>query len=437
MAHVARAKVRSRKDGAAVPLDDTDKQLLNLMQGKLPARAPPVQGGRRPGRARRGRRSSSASSTCSTSGSSARSRRSSTRARSATQSMLVAAKVDPAFPHRAAQFINTHPGVTHNYLRDHDFNLWFTIAVEPDSALGLRRHARRDRGQDRRGVHPPAADAQALQDPHGPRDGGRDGRAEHRGRGDGADGARADRAERGGRRHGPRDAGPDARRARALRARGRASSASRRRRCSSAWRRCASAAACAASRRSSTTVAPASPRTAWACGRCPTTRSSRPASGWPPSAASRTATSARPTRDWPYSVFTMAHGRSKEECDAVLDAIADDDRHRAARDAVLEHGVQEGADALLHRRVRALGAGARVLTSSLSDTRSAELYRRALGVLPGGVNSPVRAMRAIGRDPIFIERAEGAEIYRRRRQRLRRLRLLLGAADPRPRRSRR
>jgi len=31
-------------------------------------------------------------------------------------------------------------------------------------------------------------------------------------------------------------------------------------------------------------------------------------------------------------------------------------------------------------------------------------------VLPGGVNSPVRAMRAIGRDPIFIERAEGAEI---------------------------
>ena len=31
----------------------------------------------------------------------------------------------------------------------------------------------------------------------------------------------------------------------------------------------------------------------------------------------------RPTYpDWPYSVFTMAHGRSKEECDAILDAIA-------------------------------------------------------------------------------------------------------------------
>jgi DNA-binding Lrp family transcriptional regulator len=32
----------------------------------------------------------------------------------------------------------------------------------------------------------------------------------------------------------------------------------------------------------------------------------------------------RPTyADWPYSVFTMAHGRSKEECDAILDSIAD------------------------------------------------------------------------------------------------------------------
>src|SRR5262245_4905792 len=31
----------------------------------------------------------------------------------------------------------------------------------------------------------------------------------------------------------------------------------------------------------------------------------------------------RPTyEDWPYSVFTMAHGRSKQECDAILDSIA-------------------------------------------------------------------------------------------------------------------
>jgi len=38
------------------------------------------------------------------------------------------------------------------------------------------------------------------------------------------------------------------------------------------------------------------------------------------------------------------------------------------------------------------------------------MYRRALEVMPGGVNSPVRAIRAIGRDPIFVERGEGAEL---------------------------
>src|SRR5436190_9257489 len=51
--------------------------------------------------------------------------------------MLVAAKVDPETPQRPAAVINEHPGVSHNYLRDHEFNLWFTIAVEPDSELGL------------------------------------------------------------------------------------------------------------------------------------------------------------------------------------------------------------------------------------------------------------------------------------------------------------
>jgi len=50
------------------------------------------------------------------------------------------------------------------------------------------------------------------------------------------------------------------------------------------------------------------------------------------------------------------------------------------------------------------------MPASLTDTRSSELYQRALELLPGGVNSPVRAMRAIGRDPIFVERGAGAEL---------------------------
>jgi glutamate-1-semialdehyde 2,1-aminomutase len=44
----------------------------------------------------------------------------------------------------------------------------------------------------------------------------------------------------------------------------------------------------------------------------------------------------------------------------------------------------------------------------LNAVRSAELYERAVAVLPGGVNSPVRAMRSIGRDPIFIASGSGA-----------------------------
>ncbi len=43
--------------------------------------------------------------------------------------------------------------------------------------------------------------------------------------------------------------------------------------------------------------------------------------------------------------------------------------------------------------------------------RSAALFARAGRVLVGGVNSPVRAMRAIGRDPLFIARAEGPHVW--------------------------
>lgn len=41
---------------------------------------------------------------------------------------------------------------------------------------------------------------------------------------------------------------------------------------------------------------------------------------------------------------------------------------------------------------------------------ASELYRRAVKVLPGGVNSPVRAMGQIGREPVFVARGEGCEL---------------------------
>ena len=58
------------------------------------------------------------------------------------QSCLVAAKVDPTAIEQAAQIINEHPGVSHNYHREHAYNLWFTLAVPPDSRLGLEQTVR-------------------------------------------------------------------------------------------------------------------------------------------------------------------------------------------------------------------------------------------------------------------------------------------------------
>jgi DNA-binding Lrp family transcriptional regulator len=129
-------KLRTRKHGAAIPLDELDKRLLNLMQGSFPiARRPYEHVAAQAGISERdviGRVQELIDERI---------------IRQVTpifdtralgySSMLVAAKVDPENPWRAANVINEHPGVSHNYLRSHEFNIWFTIATEPDSPLGL------------------------------------------------------------------------------------------------------------------------------------------------------------------------------------------------------------------------------------------------------------------------------------------------------------
>ena len=50
-------------------------------------------------------------------------------------SALVAAKVDPDHIDEAAAVISEHPGVSHNYKRNHDYNLWYTVAVPPGESL--------------------------------------------------------------------------------------------------------------------------------------------------------------------------------------------------------------------------------------------------------------------------------------------------------------
>ena len=136
MAQLAQPKLRSRKYGAAIPLDELDRKLLNLMQGKFPIAPRPYE--------------AVARAAGTTEDEVMRRVQHLIDERIIRQvtpifdtralgysSMLVAARVDPENPHRAAKVINAHPGVSHNYLRNHDFNLWFTIATEPDSKLGL------------------------------------------------------------------------------------------------------------------------------------------------------------------------------------------------------------------------------------------------------------------------------------------------------------
>jgi siroheme decarboxylase len=129
-------KLRTRKHGAAIPLDDLDKRLLNLMQGSFPIASRPYQ-----------HVASHAGVTEDEAMARVKRLLDERIIRQVTpifdtralgySSMLVAAKVDPENPWRAANVINEHPGVSHNYLRNHEFNIWFTIATEPDSRLGL------------------------------------------------------------------------------------------------------------------------------------------------------------------------------------------------------------------------------------------------------------------------------------------------------------
>jgi len=47
----------------------------------------------------------------------------------------------------------------------------------------------------------------------------------------------------------------------------------------------------------------------------------------------------------------------------------------------------------------------------MNFNKSQSLYERALKNIPGGVNSPVRACKSVGADPLFIDRADGCLIY--------------------------
>jgi DNA-binding Lrp family transcriptional regulator len=51
------------------------------------------------------------------------------------ESALAAMKVEAARLDETAEIVNRHPGVSHNYAREHEYNLWFTIAVPPGKSI--------------------------------------------------------------------------------------------------------------------------------------------------------------------------------------------------------------------------------------------------------------------------------------------------------------
>ena len=250
-------------------------------------------------------------------------------------SMLVAAKVDADHPQRAARIVNSHPGVSHNYLRTHEFNLWFTIATPPDSetrastatlevlqeqtgAESIRQlptltlfkinmNLEMEQGTDALAAAVDATPPRELErqpyddldiavdpGPPGPDGGHRAPLRRRRRAGRDGDG-RLPRPPRGDGRAPPAEAGrgdPPSPPRRVLRERDGGVAGAR---------------------------GPGA-RDRSADGRRSRDLALLPAPDLP---------------DWPYSVFTMAHGRSKEECDAILDGIADEHQLHGDDRAVL------------------------------------------------------------------------------------------------------
>ena len=47
----------------------------------------------------------------------------------------------------------------------------------------------------------------------------------------------------------------------------------------------------------------------------------------------------------------------------------------------------------------------------MNTNNSKNLFKQAIKLIPGGVNSPVRACKSVGTDPLFIDHAEGSRVY--------------------------
>jgi glutamate-1-semialdehyde 2,1-aminomutase len=108
----------------------------------------------------------------------------------------------------------------------------------------------------------------------------------------------------------------------------------------------------------------------------------------------------RPTYpDWPYNLFTLIHAKSKEDCRAIAGKIAQ-------ATGVSDYAILFSTKEYKKERLKYF-----VSTEEVMTNRSHSLYAEAQRYMPGGVNSPVRAFSAVGGEPLFIAKGEGPYIY--------------------------
>jgi DNA-binding Lrp family transcriptional regulator len=115
---------------AVSPLDPVDQELLNIVQGEFPLAERPFQVlGEKMGLSEQETLERMARLT--TEGIIRQTGAIFDTRALGYKSSLIAMKTDKARSDEAAEILNAHPGISHNYLRNHEYNIWFTLAVPP------------------------------------------------------------------------------------------------------------------------------------------------------------------------------------------------------------------------------------------------------------------------------------------------------------------
>jgi len=311
------------------------------------------------------------------------------------KSTLVAMQVSEDKVDRAAAAINRHPGVSHNYQRDHAWNLWFTLAVPPDEDLEASVRALVDEAGGYSYRLLPALRVFKI-GVHLDMEGGDDISPV-----DSTQGARPTPA-----------AVPSARDRAFIRElqedieivsqpfAGVAERLGVSQEEVLAWLHEAKAAgwlrrfAAVLSQRQAGYVA-----NGMAVWRVPEDRIEKAAAV----AASLPQVShcyQRPTYpDWPYNLFTLIHAKSNDDCRTIAGRIAQ-------ATGLSNYAILFSTKEYKKERLKYFVSAQEIMTS-----RSHSLYADAQRYMPGGVNSPVRAFSAVGGEPLFIAKGEGPYIY--------------------------